>query len=300
MRTLRSLALGLALLMAGPALADRYSERVLVTFIPTTAIGGAVPRLNRPIGQVAVDLRFVDGRPEDQRGLLGTRTNDADALFDIRTSNDLMGVAERGLRRRAVSWGLDIAPIDSDLRFQVTLMEARVTELNQAVGATYKSSAVLQGRLSDGSGALLWEGTGRGGTSRYGRPASPENASEVISDALVEAFSQLLSARDLQAAWMGDAPPAPVAASQPASVGAEHSADVVPPRPAASGAPMSPEELLAELLTLQGAGFAEASLVGFLATKSATRALSAQDMLAWKRAGLSEAVVQAALTLPVP
>jgi hypothetical protein len=285
---LRTILLALILAAALPHSADasRQTSKVLVTFRPTTSIGAAVPKFVRPVDGEPLMLVFEDGRTEEQRRLLGTRTNNADRLFNIETSNDLVEVADRGLRSQALRWGVRVAHVAASTRLTITITQVQVSEVNQVVGASYKSTVVLHGRLSDSSG-VLWEGVGRGGTSRYGRAASDENTSEVISDGLVEAFAHLLSDRALQAAWRGEEPP-----SVPAA------AATVAPKPTGA-APMSPEEMLEKLLDLQRSNFSDDTLVQYLGPRQLSRELSAEDLIAWKQAGLSETVVQAAMALPV-
>ncbi len=277
----------LALLLAAPAHAARHGGSVLVTFRPTTAIGVAVPKLQYDLDQTSVLLVIEDGRPEDQQGVLGTRTNDADDLFEIRISNDLRMVAESGLTKRAVLWGLRLAPIRGDLTLTVSITKARVNETNQAVGATYKGKVVLAGRLEDAEGVLLWEGEAKGDTSRYGRPASDENASEVMSDSLVEAFARLLSIPGLQAAWVGEELPAPEPMVEAAA----------PAQPSAPG--KSPEALLEEILELKTGGFSQETITQFLATQRLSRVLNAGDLVEWKASGISEATMQQVMALPV-
>ncbi len=284
------LVLLLVSLLSGSAQAARHGGSVLITFRPTTAIGVAQPKLVYPIDREPAVLVFEDGRPADQQGVLGTRTNDRDELFDIRISNDLRLVAENGLMRRATLWGLSVAPVRAELTLRVAITKARVVETYQAVGATYKSKAVLQGRLEDADGALLWEGEAAGETSRYGRPASPENASEVLSDALVEAFARLLSIPALQAAWVGEAPP---------STEPEQGAVAAAEAAGRASAAKTPEALLEELLALEASNFSEETMLKFLAAQKLTRVLNAGDLVEWKAHGFSEVLLQQALALSV-
>ncbi len=292
------LAAAVVLLMASPAHANRYAAGVTLEFTPTTAIGVAEARLLQPIERVPVSLVFEDGRPPDRTWVLGTRTDDDDLLYDIALENDLLGVAAQGLGDTASSWGVHLGDTDAERTLVVTITQAQVTEVNQVVGATYKSAVSFSASLRDAAGAELWQGTAKGATSRYGKPASNGNACEVVSDALVEAFARLISIPALQAAWVG----AELASDQvsPALVGAH--AEPPPPAPA-QAAPTAdsrtPEALLGELLELKQSGFSDDTLIQFLDSQALSRAMSAADMIAWKDAGLGEGVVQKALALPV-
>ncbi len=272
-----------ASLASAPATAD--TARVLYRFTPTTQIAAANVQFRYPVQHIPLDIELVDGRVETAKGTLGTRTTDGDLRLELVSSNELWRPAHAGLERTTDSWGVQRSE-GADLRLTVTLTQLGADEHNQAVGATYKSRATFTGSLTTQEGEEIWTGVATGATSRYGRAYSAENCSEVISDALLEGYAKLLSNAGLQAAWSGN--PLPKASpTQPAATGTTAAASI------------SPADLLAELVKLEEGGFADETLIGYVGTKALSTPLQATDLLAWKEAGLSEAVVQAAVALPV-
>ena len=143
----------------------------------------------------------------------------------------------------------------------------------------YNAEVNLSATLKDARGATLWEGTAGGDAARYGKSRSEDNANEVLSDAVKSALSDLFGNSGLQSAWLGKkgATAAPAAAAAPAS-------------PA-----VSPAELLAELVKLKKQGFTDDLLIDYVNKKSLSRALSADDMVKWKQAGMPPDVIKAAL-----
>jgi len=63
--------------------------------------------------------------------------------------------------------------------------------------------------------------------------------------------------------------------------------------PAASG--MTPDELLAELVKLKKQGFDTGLLLDFVNQKSLTGNLTSDDMVKWKKEGMPQEVIQAAM-----
>ena len=55
--------------------------------------------------------------------------------------------------------------------------------------------------LKNRSGKILAQGAASGSTHRYGRAHSEDNINEVLSDALKEAFANVLDDSKLQSAW---------------------------------------------------------------------------------------------------
>jgi hypothetical protein len=65
----------------------------------------------------------------------------------------------------------------------------------------YASEVKLSWILAAANGTKLAEGAGSGSAHRYGRARSADNCSEVLSDALKEAFGDVLASQNLQTAW---------------------------------------------------------------------------------------------------
>ncbi|MFH1468822.1 MAG: hypothetical protein ABIO70_30820 [Pseudomonadota bacterium] len=267
-----------------PALA---ADRDFAFAFTPTQTGEARVKETHPIHTVPVLLQVVDGRPEGDRERVGTRHMGDDTLLSLGLDNDLLSALRPGLERKATLWGLRIAPVRADRVLTVSLDGLRVHEAYEALGSSYEAHATLSGVLADGAGAALWEGGAVGDATRYGRTGSTENTNEVLSDALVEAMVRMLNDAALQAAWVG----APAPGSVPAPAAS--------PAPAEPVAVLAPEALLSELQQLQAGGLSEDSLLLYVAARALTRPLGVSELVAWKGAGIPEAVIQRAMALPV-
>ena len=121
-------------------------------------------------------------------------------------------------------------------------------------------------------GALLNSGVASGDARRYGKKRSAENCNEVLSDATKEAYANLFNNPGLQAAWSGEIA-----------------------RTGTTAQTISGRALLLEVTNLKDQGFSTELIIRFINQHVLTGPLSSQELVEWKAAGLSEAVIQAAL-----
>jgi len=231
-----------------------------------------------------VRLSVVDGRAESDPAVIGEISDHDDKIFPVRASNDVAAWANDALTRYAAEWGIKAAP-DAPLALTGKLTQLRLVASTKAMGSTYRVETQVAFTLADARGRTLWQGTAGGDATRYGKERSADNANEVLSDAIKEAYTDIFNNADLQSAWLGKG--MPVAASAPATT---HAAT-----PAATGSALSPAEMLAELVKLKKQEFTTDLLVDFVNQKNLTRALSADDLVKWKNAGMPEEVIKAAL-----
>ena len=77
-----------------------------------------------------------------------------------------------------------------------------VDESNKAVGSVYASEVKFTYTLEDGKGKRLTDGAASGSAHRYGRARSADNCNEVLSDALKEAYAEVLSDPRVEDAWV--------------------------------------------------------------------------------------------------
>jgi hypothetical protein len=154
----------------------------------------------------------------------------------------------------------------------VKLVHYFVREADQAMGSSYAAEARVVFAFRTPTGNTVAEGTAAGSARRYGRKRSAENCTEVLSDAIKEAYARLLDDPGLQAAWRGKSTEA-----------APHVEGV------------SPAELLGELQGLKRQGFGADLLVDYVSKKTIRSPLTAGDLIQWKEAGMPEAVIRAAI-----
>jgi hypothetical protein len=272
-----ALALGLA---AGSAAAakDLGPFKMTLRYMPQESVGASTPTLALGISERPIQVSIADGRTVTDPVVIGESSDDDDRVWPVQATNDVLAWANEALTKNAADWGVRLSP-DAPLSLSDHLMRFNVAESNKPVGSMYTAEVRVAFQLKNGQGQTLWEGTGAGDATRYGKSRSQENASEVLSDALKGAYAAVFAEPALQNAWLGKT--GPVASVAPAAA------------PAAPG--VSPDDLLAELTTLRKKGFTTDLLVDFVNQKNLSSRLTADDMVKWKDAGMPQEVIKAAL-----
>jgi len=285
-----ALALGAALVATTAHAVDPLE--ITLRFDPQQTIAGDAPDTVAAFRTQAARFVVEDGRPLDDPALIGEGTDDDDNRFDVLARNSVPDYASDVLRDTTRQWGI-LSADDAELVLHAKLIRFWVAESNKPVGSTYNADVEIEARLDGPGGKTLWDGSVSGDASRYGRKASEDNYNEVISDALNEALANLFDARGLQNAWAEGATAAPRAEAPPPAP-APKSKPAAPAKPT-SGPGVTPDALLVELLDLQRQEFSTELLVTYVEQKTISREFNADDLLAWKEAGLPEKVIQAAL-----
>lgn len=199
---MRRLVVAILLLVAFAAFArdTRRELSVNLRFNPQEGVQTNSPDLKAGMLERAVTLRFEDGRGGEALEI-GQGTNDDDQHFPIVASSAVLPFLSDTMTSVAADWGLKIEdPADRVLTLKV--MRFFVDESNKAVGSVYGSEVKVTFTLADKSGARLMDGAASGSAHRYGRARSADNCNEVLSDALKEAFANVLSDPRLQEAWV--------------------------------------------------------------------------------------------------
>lgn len=148
----------------------------------------------------SVEIRVEDGRRIADPSIVGQGTDDDDRKFPIKTETDVVAYVTETTRAVGEEWGLKTSsPADRLLTIKVTRFF--VDESNKALGSIYQAEVKLAFSLQDAAGKTIDDGIASGDATRYGRSASTENYNEVLSDALKDAFANVLSDPGLQAAW---------------------------------------------------------------------------------------------------
>jgi len=227
-----------------------------------------------------VRLSVVDGRSGTDLTVIGEISDHADKLFPIQISNDPIPWANEVLKKEAAASGIKVEP-DAPLSLTGKLTQLRLVASTKALGSTYNAQIQVAFTLADSRGRTLWTGTTEGDATRYGKERSGENANEVLNDALREVYTNAFEDSGLQGAWTGGKPVASSSSSASAT--------------AAPAAAVSPSEMLADLVKLKKQGFTTDLLVDYVNKKTLTKALSADDLVKWKNAGMPEEVIKAAL-----
>jgi len=280
---MRALGLAAALIVAGPALAA--PDLVIpLKFIPTTKPGEVTAQLREGMSSRTVAIEVEDARGMKSVDLVGEGTSDNDSMFRIRATGHVPSFVKATLKDRLSAWG---AVIDDKSTLVLSIRASRffVRESNMVFGSTYHAEVQLPWTLRDRAGHVFAEGAAGGNAQQKGRKHNAANCGEVLSNAFEQAAAQLAGNTSLQEAWVSAKPAAGVA--------------VAAARPAPDGAPAgpgkTPSQLLSEVNKLRTQQLGTNVLVAYVSKQTLATGFSADDLVAWKKAGVPEPVMQAAL-----
>ena len=203
----------LTLLIPLDASARGKDLTVNLKFVPQEGVHSESPDLPLSMLEQTYVLRVEDGRSAADASRIGKGTDDDDEVFSINAGSDLVAYTQSTLAGVSADWGLKTAD-SSDRILTVKIARFFVEESNKALGSMYASEVKLSWILSAANGTRLAEGAGSGSAHRYGRARSADNCSEVLSDALKEAFGDVLASANLQTAWTSGKAAAGAASSQ--------------------------------------------------------------------------------------
>jgi hypothetical protein len=254
-------------------------------FTPTTATGAAAPAISPKAVARTLTLEVADARPGSDPAVVGQGTDDDDSTFPVKATTELAAFARETFSKLAAEWGLRLGD-DGEMSLKVSVTKWFVNEQNQAVGSMYAAEVGLRAELSRRDGAVAWRGVASGDTRRYGKKQSVPNHNECMSDAAQEALANLLSDPELQSAMERGGAGTESAAREPKREA---------PAEAEAAKATDPDVVLAEVVALQQKGFSPGFLLEFVKKKAYTRVLSTDDLVKWKEAGLSEAVIMGAM-----
>lgn len=194
----RTLTVAFTLLLSFAAMAKDLT--VNLKFVPQEGVQSESPDISPAMLEQPYELRVEDGRAAADALTIGQGTDDDDRKFPIRAGSEVIPYVKDTLHELSADWGLKTAEPGQRV-LTVKLSRFFIDESNKALGSMYASEVKLSWVLSDAKGAKLAEGAGSGSANRYGRSRSGDNISEVLSDALKEAFTDVLATHSLQTAW---------------------------------------------------------------------------------------------------
>lgn len=174
---------------------------VALKYIPQEGVHATSADLPPALLSRAVDIRVEDARKLDDPLVIGQGTGGNDKLFPMHADHDVMAFIQEMVTGVGKEWSLKQEhPAGRALILQVTRFY--VDESNKALGSVYATEVKFGFILKDARGKTLAEGTGTGTAHRYGHAHSSENINEVLSDALKEAYANVLADPTLQKAWI--------------------------------------------------------------------------------------------------
>jgi hypothetical protein len=200
-------AAAVLIVLVSASLFARDTKRELgvnLKFMPQEGVQSESPDLTQAVLDRSVRIVVEDARGGDALSI-GEGTNDDDATFPIRATEEVLPYLSATVQEIAGDWGVKTSDAaDRVLTLRVTRFE--VEESNKAVGSTYAAEVKLTYTLADRGRKTLAEGAASGSAHRYGRARSADNCNEVLSDALKEALATTLSDARLQHAWASGKP----------------------------------------------------------------------------------------------
>ena len=287
---------------AGPVLAGEDLV-IPLKFIPTKKVGSDAATLREGISNKPIAIAIEDSRQVKTKDLIGEGTGTGDDTFRIRYAGHLPSYLKTTVQDRFGTWGVQTND-SSDLVMMIRVTRFHVRETHAFYGSVFTAEVQLPWSLADRAGHVFASGTAMGTGKTKGRWRNPINCEEVLADALQEAASTALGDAKLQEAWLAAVPqpaPAPVA-SAPATPARPpaHVAMAVPPsrvnsKVAPATLPKTPAQLLADVTKLRRQQLGTGLLVDYVSKQTLASAFSANDLVQWKKAGVPEPVMAAAL-----
>jgi uncharacterized lipoprotein YajG len=173
---------------------------VPLKFTPQEGVHTSNPDVLPGVLSTSVMLVVEDARKQDDPLVIGQGTGGDDKVFPIHADRPVLEYVREVAGNVAKEWGLrQETPAARNLTIQVTRFY--LDESNKALGSVYGTEVKLTYTLKDAGGTTLVSGATSGTAHRYGRAHSVENCNEVLSDALKEAFANVLADGGLQQAW---------------------------------------------------------------------------------------------------
>ncbi|HZN55787.1 MAG TPA: YajG family lipoprotein [Candidatus Polarisedimenticolaceae bacterium] len=289
-------------LAAAPALAGE-DLIIPLKFIPTTKPGSVRATLQEGVSSKPVALVVEDSRTVTAKDLVGDGTGAKDDTFRIRYAGHLPSYLKTTLQDRFNAWGIQFDD-KSDLVLQIRTTRFYVHETHAFLASTFTAEVQLPWTLADRTGHVFATGTAMGSGKTKGRWRNAVNCEEVLADALQEAAVGVAGDAKLQEAWIAAKPSrAPAVADHPTAPAIPPIAMAVPPSrlsskaaPAKAAAlPKTPAQLLVDVNRLRRQQLGTSVLVDFVSKQTLATGFTANDLMAWKRAGVPEPVMRAAL-----
>lgn len=189
---------------------------VPLKFTPQEGVHAASADLPPTVLSQSVAIRVEDARKLADPLVIGQGTGGDDKVFPVHADRDVIGYVQEVAASVAKEWSLKTdPPAARTLILQLTRFN--IDESNKALGSVYGAEVKFGYILKDARGRTLVEGSASGTAHRYGHAHSPENINEVLSDALKEAYANVLAEQPLQTAWAsGKATSTTSAAAAPA------------------------------------------------------------------------------------
>ena len=234
---------------------------VHLRFMPEENVTAAVPKGDLPLDRPLHILPMTDSRELKYQNQIGENRQRGTSPI-IGREPPVTEFATAALVTSLHGWGVKTSDT-ADFALRGEILVLFVTEEN-----TYRADARIRFTLEDKSGSL-WYGSAQADATRWGRSMSAQNYNEEISDVLKKTYADLLSNPDFLAAWSG----------KPGGT-KDHR--------------LEPAAMKAKIDQLTKEQVGQDVIEAFVRGTGLTRPLTADELVAWKKAGLSDGILRAA------
>ena len=212
-----------------------------------------------------VRVEVVDARNAEDPVLIGAQTDKDDIVYLWRSKSAVPAAVSGFVTAILKGWSVPVG--EGGVTLAVKLEHYRVDEKAATFGSAYAAEVRVSVSLVGPSGEASWthDGEGKAGyTSIDGRAST---CNELLSTALYDAMTQAI----------GTTEPATAAPKPPAP-------EVV-----------EPSALFEELVRLKSGGVGDDVLASYVKQRKLSRALSVDEILTWKNAGIPDAIIKLAV-----
>ncbi len=239
-------------------------KRIVLKFTPKENVTANLPALDGATPARAIEVRpLVDARALPDLSVVG-ENREHKTPRPVRATSSVADFATAVLRQCLGEWGVRLGKGG-------LVLSGEITNLFVMEDQTYSTAVSIRFRLEDSEGKTLWEGIATGDAHQWGRSFEEENYVEEISDALKRTYANLVNLQPFREAWAGR----PVGIPAPATV--------------------APATLKAKILEMMKAGISNETIVGYVHGLQVSPGLGSEEILDWKRSGVSEEVIRATL-----
>ena len=244
-----------------------------------------------PIGLLSAKTmrltKVEDLRPAEGREIVGRHVSGGSAS-PVTTSDAPAGFAGKVLSDVLAAWGVTFTATDADYHLECGLMQLFVED----AGGLYTAKAKIRLKVNRPDGQPVWSGEMSGEAQLEGRGGRDKIYNQALAGALMSSLSRFVADEELQRAMAAGRRPRRAAPAPPA---AQPAAPEAAPDDAPAAGAVTPRQLLAELIRLRDGGAADDILVAFARQRTLSSEMTADDLLAFQRAGMPPEVVKAAL-----
>ncbi len=261
----RALALAACGLLVAATVRAAKEKRIVLRFTPKENVTANLPALDQASPVKAIEIMpLTDARALPDLSVVG-ENREHKTPRPVKATTSVADFATAVLRQCLGEWGVRIGKGSLVLR-------GEIVNLFVVEDQTYSTAVSIRFLLEDSDGKQLWEGIATGEAHQWGRSFEEEDYVEEISDALKRTFANLAGMSAFQEAWAGRAP-------------------------AAGSSTLTAAELKGKILEMMKAGVGVEVIVGYVKGAKLSKPLGADQIVEWKKAGIPDAIIGAAVSL---